>query len=680
MFKGIRSRLILLVICIAIVPLVIIFLIFSQELITTLLGQREKKIQEVTDLVESTFIDLENQTITYSRLLANLSDIKHAANIAITTNEYSELKDLIEKYHGEIGLDVLEVVDKDGTTIVSAHRAENVGENIIDQKIVRAALKGGISFGLEKENMQGYGIKAAAPIIIPEGVIGVIVVGELLDDNFARLISESTLVEAALFYKGELIGISFASKLEDEERKINIQEITAQLHNIVATNSTATIMIGREPFYCSMFSRYIEGEREFPSPLNPFEEEDSPIQIVIGISTKSIVAAQQRMITALIVILIIVGGGAVLAGGLFSYRLTKPLGVIKDFSQSLAARAGDLTQRIEIKSHDELGSLATSFNKMVDSLHDIVLRIKDTSNNVYILTQEFSTSTEEINATAQEVTSTIQEITQRVGTQAHKTDETTSTMKRMGESVQLVATNAREGAKVSQETAELAQQGMESSHAAEEISDSIIRVVEEIASVVKQLGERSQEINRIVDVITNIADQTNLLALNAAIEAARAGEAGRGFAVVSDEVRKLAESSAQSAEQIGGLVKAIQTKISKAVQFVDATSHEVEKGRETIKKVHLDLEKIMNAAQLTARQVEEIVAASGDQMASTDEVNISIREVATLAQGNATSAEQIYSSVEGMTAGMEEITSGAQKLVGIAQNLQELIGKFRVKD
>ena len=140
-------------------------------------------------------------------------------------------------------------------------------------------------------------------------------------------------------------------------------------------------------------------------------------------------------------------------------------------------------------------------------------------------------------------------------TQAQRVEETTRVMEQLNASISQGAKSTQEAASASSQASQSAQKGSETVKAAIETMDKIENATTVTSQAVTKLGERSEQMARIVDVITSVADQTNLLALNAAIEAARAGEAGRGFAVVAEEVRKLAENSSGSAAEIGQLIK-----------------------------------------------------------------------------------------------------------------------------
>jgi methyl-accepting chemotaxis protein len=179
-----------------------------------------------------------------------------------------------------------------------------------------------------------------------------------------------------------------------------------------------------------------------------------------------------------------------------------------------------------------------------------------------------------------------------------------------------------------------------------------------MAQVVEDLGEQSRQIGQIVEVITQIADQTNLLALNAAIEAARAGEHGRGFAVVAEEVRHLAEQSAQSTTQIIGLVRSIQAETQRTVTGISEGAAGAEASAEAVEHSGRLLNHIIS-------QIEEISAA--------------IMEVSQGIEMISSGSQQLAATTEEQSASIDFVASSAQELSQMAERLQETVRQFKLE-
>ncbi|MDI3280074.1 MAG: methyl-accepting chemotaxis protein [Bacillota bacterium] len=356
--------------------------------------------------------------------------------------------------------------------------------------------------------------------------------------------------------------------------------------------------------------------------------------------------------------------------------------IVRPMNQLMGAidqvAAGDLTQVVDIQAKDEIGMMARSFNRALQSMRNLIGQVGKTAEQVATSSQELAAISGEAGKSTQQVAATVEQLARGAEEQAKSASQAGEAANQMSNLIKEVTASLQAMVADSKKAAELASAGRQAVQKAIEQMESIRATVDSSAEAVKGLGERSREIGQIVDVITGIADQTNLLALNAAIEAARAGEQGRGFAVVAEEVRKLAEQSRQAAEKIASLIHEIQAETGKAVESMEAGTHEVAAGTEVIDGTGRSFAEIAEAVETMVRQINAISEAARQMEESSKQVVKAVENIANITEESAASAEEVSASAEEQTASVEEVAASADALAKLAQELQHEVSKFKI--
>lgn len=339
---------------------------------------------------------------------------------------------------------------------------------------------------------------------------------------------------------------------------------------------------------------------------------------------------------------------------------------------------GDLTEKIDIRSKDELGQLGGSFNTMAESLRNIISQINTSAGHVAASSEELTASVEQASVATEQITKEMEEISNSAEVQ---NNEVASGAKLIGEvtrNIQWVADNASEVSTSSLYTKQKANEGEQLVEQTVTQMQSIHHSVSQSDNVIKLLDKKSQQIGSILEAIQNIAEQTNLLALNAAIEAARAGEQGRGFAIVADEVRKLAEQSSESSMEIGSLINEIQADVHETVKAMNEVGVEVQSGIQVANDTKQSFYEISKSANDIVSKVHGMVELSNKMATDAMKVDTSIDQIAMAVKENSSRMQTIAGSSEEQHASMEEINSSAIQLAQMAEELQELIGGFKI--
>ncbi|BAU26322.1 methyl-accepting chemotaxis protein [Aneurinibacillus soli] len=361
-------------------------------------------------------------------------------------------------------------------------------------------------------------------------------------------------------------------------------------------------------------------------------------------------------------------------GILISRMITRPLKEVQALMQK--AKEGDLTVYGTYQSKDEIGMLTTDFNDMIVQLRGIIKQVSDNAVNLSASAQELSAGSEQTSQATQHIAAAIQEVAGGAETQVKGTEESARAIEEMAIGINKIAESSSFAAESSNEAIKNAENGSQIVQKAIEQMRDIHSSVGESAETVKQLGLRSNEIGKIVEVITGIAAQTNLLALNAAIESARAGEHGRGFAVVADEVRKLAEQSKESAESIALIIEQIQSETSTAVATMEKGTQDVENGVNIVQKAEEAFEHIVQSIENIASEIQEVSAASQQMAAGSEQVSASVVEIENSAKISHEHSQRVASSSEEQLASIEEVTASIQELSQMAQELQQMTSRF----
>lgn len=332
------------------------------------------------------------------------------------------------------------------------------------------------------------------------------------------------------------------------------------------------------------------------------------------------------------VVFVIIG---LLVSILAGRQIARPLQIVQGIIQGVAD--GNLTELVEIKTHDEIGKVGEALNATVQSMAQVMTLVTGTADELAITSQEMAAASQEVSASVQEVASTANQFSSTL-------DFMNNNAQNMNDTVEDVTSQAADGEKAIEEIV----------NEMKNLQSNTQRLAREIAD----LGNLSGEIGHIVGVISGIAEQTNLLALNAAIEAARAGENGRGFAVVADEVRNLAEGSATATAEISSLINRIRDGITNSVDGMNEGTEQTNRALNSINQSGLVLRQILTSVDSIAEQMAELTS-------GLDQIN--------------SGGHQIASATEEQAASMQQVASSAQRVTDMGSRLTELLGKFRLK-
>ncbi|EEL43080.1 MULTISPECIES: methyl-accepting chemotaxis protein [Bacillus cereus group] len=363
----------------------------------------------------------------------------------------------------------------------------------------------------------------------------------------------------------------------------------------------------------------------------------------------------------------------------FSGKLVKPIQQIDSKLKELSSQEGDLTARLQVNSNDEIGTIATSFNKMLENLQHIINRVQKTSVEVQNASENMLEKTNISREATIKVQSSMSNLNESIQSQASSMEESSTAMDDMAVSVQRIAESASSVTELAVATSEQANDGSSVIQKSVSQMTTIHDAVNATSEVVERLITHTKYIDTAVQSISNIAEQTNLLALNASIEAARAGEQGKGFAVVADEVRKLAEQSKTAATDINQLLHQIQQDTETASSMMSQGRSEAFEGIHVIREAGNSFTTIVEQVNKVSTQMQDISATAEEMAASAEEMNASLNNIASISTEVSSETAATAQSAEQKVITMNEMTQTAKQMKQTVEELDQLVSHFKTE-
>ncbi|KAB3531795.1 methyl-accepting chemotaxis protein [Alkaliphilus serpentinus] len=337
---------------------------------------------------------------------------------------------------------------------------------------------------------------------------------------------------------------------------------------------------------------------------------------------------------------------------------------------------GDLTTKLEIKSKSSLGKLAATINRMILKVRNLIGQVSTANEKTLNFAKELEENTRHIYDSSQEVANAITDIASEASLQNEALMNVKSYNEEMETGIDEILTQADETRK---RTNKLVDTVKESSRVFERVVDVLDQNSTwslNLSNKMNDLKEEVEKIQKITSFVTQISENTNLLALNASIEAARAGEAGKGFSVVANEVRKLAEQSAEFAKDIESIVDSIALRI---VNISEEIIRETEKAKEDIilaKKSKEQLGLVIESTENTSAAVEKIHSLANKEAGLVKEVSSSIEKISLAVEKSAAFSQEAAASTEEQTASLHIIFESIKKMGALAKDVQDVVVGF----
>lgn len=660
-FKSIRTKFTIWILLLAIVPLVVSTISIQTINSLSLIDKEKATIQEMVNS-KSRDITLWFKARTAEMEIAAESDIMKSLDSTRINPFLTTLNDRSEVF------ETMFVLDKGG--MVLAHtKPSSIGSDYSDRAYYTTTLAGQASYSdvvISKATGNRI-VVVTTPIQDAAGNVIGILAGSA---NFEKLINENlTFENNKMQTQVTLVDGNGIIQLNAEQSQIGktIEEssLNTEMKKYIAASQTA--------------SDIVEMKEQNETQLLAYAPIDTVGYGLTIYTPKNIVIAGTKKIQN--IALFIIGITACLVAFiayLVIRRMVKPIMMVTERMDQFAN--GHLTMEpFVVRSQDELGHLMGNFNTMLHNTKDLVLNIQHTADQVAASSEQLTASTNDTVAAAEQISASVQTIAASAEQQAGYTEDVKNVVTGISQGITLITNHIDETNSVTDHAVAVASSGTTVIQQTVTQMQLIEATTNHATKTINQLGAKSSEIDKIIAVITNIADQTNLLALNAAIEAARAGDYGKGFAVVAEEVRKLAEQSAQASGQISQLIKEIQQEIHSSIQAMSEGTNAVKDGATlvgTAGSAFSDIEQVVVNVSEHMRQIhEESARIHTNAMKMVDD----IEQITDISISTSSNTQEIASASEEQSSSMAEMAQMADTLSTMASKLHQSTQAFRVK-
>ena len=384
------------------------------------------------------------------------------------------------------------------------------------------------------------------------------------------------------------------------------------------------------------------------------------------------------MVAVIVIVLEII---LIIVSNVLASRMIAPIRTVTECMDILGTgdfRPNKVQDSLDLDRGDEIGAMSRAVKSLRENVHEMVQKIVTAAEQVAAASQQLTASADQSTIAINQVADSIVNVAGACNEQFVEVESASSQAEELKKHMDTFTDTLSASSSRIEETNRAAEEGGHSVKNAVDQMKKIESSVSESAGVIALLGEESDKIGKIVDAIAAISDQTNLLALNAAIEAARAGEHGRGFAVVADEVRKLAEQSQGSAREISDLIGSIQEKAQNAVQSMQEGVDNVKEGTNAVDGAGKTFGEIIHMVTEIAKGSEQMETIVANLVTSTGVITQSVDNINTKSREVARESETVSAASEEQTATMHEIADASRSLAEMAQQMQEVIGRFKI--